>query len=137
MPTCLRCQHFRPPPIDGDENPFPFEIADKIKKTREYIGGQCTLNPEWIKVREDHFCGQHRPHHGSSIEYNQSTIRNDLYGGDWRNKRIADLEEDNAKLRSSLKKTRKRSSDRLVRLKANGSAHKRVRSPGVDPVVED
>ena len=119
--ACLTCKHVKfkvpddwKPSYEGDAF-NKYDARNVIRKMNMHLDAQCTLNPVWIKVPTQHYCGQWD---GKKLERD---VQEFIYGTDV-DRRYTALHDENARLKASLKHARRISRSRLDRLKSNGGA---------------
>ena len=126
--SCLTCKHSHWTDDDGEPQ-SSFRIAQKIRECGNWLYGQCSLNPEWIKVRADHYCGQYLTNlyiDGSAETY--------IDGSRMKQENVR-LKDENVRLKAQYARLRGRYVKRRLENKklreANRKARARSRAPGV------
>jgi hypothetical protein len=99
---CIGCKHWE------CDKEYP---AQWVRENEKHLGGQCTLNPTWVEVRDDHHCSHFVG------KYQRAPSYQDAVWGRWEARALQAAEEANKKLRQQLDTARKISAGRLARLK--------------------
>jgi hypothetical protein len=122
---CLTCRHVRfVVPSDWKPNyeGASFDVGDAakiIRETKHHIKAECTLNPVWVPVLTNHYCGQWEEERGL---YGRSPSIETFIWGTWQERSLDQVKKENQELKLQLKKSRDISASRLARLKKNGAA---------------
>lgn len=128
--SCLTCKHSHWCDDDGEPQ-SSFRIAKKIKECGNWLYGQCTLNPEWIKIRADHYCGQYLTNiyiDGSAETY--------IYGSwsEWARDRLKD---ENVQLKAKYARLKARYVKRWLENKKLREANRRARARSRAPATSE
>lgn len=110
MSACLGCKHWKPIlpaglKIEGELDWWG--ATQYMKAGRGWVSGNCTVEPTWLDVRADHFCGRFV---GDDKSFDVMVF------GTWTQRSNEDLVAKNKKLTHQLKEARRISAGRLAKL---------------------